>query len=345
MKMTVLCSGMSAPHAGWVAIDELAYLLRDYFGAELLSSPRTSDHWLRRATNRARTRFEPLQAPGGDVLIVVAHAPDDLAMVSAIPDVRSKYRRLYAFVTDSYFQSGFLPETALFDAITVTAHEDMAYPAGRFGTTVHQLYQGVDAMRWAPRQAHARDIDMIAFGRTPPSYHRCLVDRFHDAGSPYLYLHSPLGHLTGPQVQPERAMLFKLLHRTRISLAFHLMVEPQGDRPRSMMVTSRWLESLLSGCIVAGKRPISRMADDMLNWPGATVELADDPREASDELVALLQQDEHLRAQRRQNIAQTVRQHDWRYRIEAMCQLFDLPVPLALKEDLARLQALAASFE
>lgn len=72
-------------------------------------------------------------------------------------------------------------------------------------------------------------------------------------------------------------MLFKLLHRSRISLAFHLFVEPQGNRPRSMMVTSRWLESLLSGCIVAGKRPVSRMADDMLFWPGATTELSDEP--------------------------------------------------------------------
>ena len=139
-------------------------------------------------------------------------------------------------------------------------------------------------------------------------------------------------------------MLFKLLHRTRVSLAFHLYVEPQGDRPRSMMVTSRWLESLLSGCIVAGKRPVSRMADEMLSWPGATVELSDDPGQAGEQVIGLLARDDELHAQRRSNIRHAILNHDWRDRIRTMCRLFELPVPRALGEDLERLQALAADF-
>ena len=89
-------------------------------------------------------------------------------------------------------------------------------------------------------------------------------------------------------------MLFKLLHRTRIALAFNLLVEPEGERPRSMMVTSRWLESLLSGCIVAGRRPVSRMADEMLFWPNATVELSEDPETASEEIITLLLNNDSL---------------------------------------------------
>ena len=143
----------------------------------------------------------------------------------------------------------------------------------------------------------------------------------------------------------ERGMLFKLLHRTRISLAFHLFVEPQGDRPRSMMVTSRWLESLLSGCIVAGQRPVSRMAEDMLFWQDSTVELSVDPKVAADELIALLSQNDALEQQRRTNIYQMLSHHDWRYRIEAFCKMMDLPIPEALHDDLSRLHELAASFD
>jgi hypothetical protein len=167
---------------------------------------------------------------------------------------------------------------------------------------------------------------------------------FHDPASPHLYLHSPLGNITGASVHLERGMLFKLLHRTRISLAFHLYVEPQGNRPRSMMVTSRWLESLLSGCIVAGKRPVSRMADEMLFWPGATVELADDPRQAGEEVLDLLRRNDGLAAQRRSNIRHAILHHDWRYRIRTLCGLFGLPLPAALEEDIGRLAALAESF-
>lgn len=344
MKISVLYAGLASPHVGWVAIDELAALLVEYFQAEVLSPKPVAGTWLHRKIRPHQAHYEPLNTPGGDVLLVVARGPGDLGIISAIPNCRKKFSKIYGFVTDSYFQPGFVKETALFDAITVTAHEDVDFPRARYHIPVHHLYQGADCLNWVPRELKAREIDVIGFGRTPPSYQACFSKRFHPAGSPYLYLHSPLGNLTGPNVQLERGMLFKLLQRTRISLAFHLYVEPQGDRPRSMMVTSRWLESLLSGCIVAGRRPVSRMADEMLGWPGATIELSEDPRAASDELVSLLAHNDELTTQRRSNVYHMVQKHDWRYRITAMCSLFGLALPQALQHDMARLQALGASF-
>lgn len=335
--MTVLCAGLSTPHAGWVAIDELAHLLAHYFQAELLSAPALPDPWLRRLSGRLRPRFAPIAAAGGDVLMVVARNASDLAMVAAIPQVRQKYQRLYAFVTDSYFEPGFVPETALFDAITVTAHEDAAYPARQFGIPVHPLYQGADCLQWAPRTEQARSIDLIGFGRTPPSFHHCFTQRFHSPASPYLYLHSPLGQVAGPDVHRERGMLFKLLQRTQLSLAFHLFVEPQGNRPRSMMVTSRWLESLLAGCVVVGRRPQSRMADDMLNWPGATQELPEQPEAAADAIEALLAAPDALAPQRHTNIERMLSQHDWRHRLRDLCALWAWEVPALLREDLEHL--------
>lgn len=327
-----------------MAIDELADLLAYYFNADLLSPHPVRSSLADRFLCRRRLHYHPLSCSGGDVLIVVCHGPTDLALIDAIPDCRRKFARIYGWVTDSYFQAGFGRTTACYDAITVTAHEDVAFPRDKFGIPVHQLYQGADCLTWAPRREAVREIDVIGFGRTPPSYHAQFSSMFHSPESPYLYLHSPLGNLTGSSVHRERGMLFKLLHRSRISLAFHLYVEPQGDRPRSMMVTSRWLESLLSGCIIAGKRPTSRMADEMLWWPGATVELADDPRQAGEELRDLLARNEELRAQRRSNIRHAILHHDWRDRILKLCGLFELPAPVALSEDLNRLRDLAAEF-
>lgn len=341
MKMTVLCAGLGAPHAGWVAIDELALILARCFDAELLSSPALPAPWLRRALRRPKPAFAPIDSSGGDVLFVVARGPEDLAMVGAIRNVRRKFARIHAFVTDSYFRAGYVQETALFDSITVTAHEDVAHPAQRFGIQVHQLYQGTDGLQWAPRAQHAREIDIMAFGRTPPSYHAAFRQRFHVSDSAHLYLHSPLGSLAGPNVHLERGMLFKLLHRTRISLAFHLLVEPEGSRPRSMMVTSRWLESLLAGCIVAGRRPVSRMADEMLDWAGATRELPETPADAADALCELLRNNEALADQRRLNVERTLTQHDWRHRISRLCALMDLPEPATLRDELGQLAELA----
>jgi hypothetical protein len=344
MKATVLYAGLASPHAGWVAIDELAELLAYYFDAEVLSPKPVPGAWPGRLLHPHQIHYEPLQTSGGDVLLVVARGPSDLGMVNAIRDCRRKFCKIYGFVTDSYFRPGFVKETALYDAITVTAHEDVDYPRERFGIAVHQLYQGANGLTWMPLEKKEREIDLIGFGRMPPSYQACFSKRFHPATSSHLYLHSPLGHLAGQSVHLERGMLFKLLQRTRISLAFHLYVEPQGERPRSMMVTSRWLESLLSGCIVAGRRPLSRMTDDMLFWPGSTVELSEYPQIAADELITLLAHNDTLEQQRHSNIFHSLVFHDWRHRIGVMCGLFNLPMPSTLSDDVARLQALAAAY-
>lgn len=331
--MSILCAGLGAPHAGWVAIDELALIMARCFDADLLAPQTLPSAWIRRLTGREKLRFTPVQSSGGDVLFVVARGPQDLAIINTIKEVRRKFTQIHAFVTDSYFRAGFVAETALYDSITVTAHEDVAYPSQKFGIRVHQLYQGTDCLQWAPRGEFHREIDIMAFGRTPASYQAAMTQRFHTMSSPYLYLHSPLGNLAGPTVERERAMLFKLLHRTRFSLAFHLMVEPEGNRPRSMMVTSRWLESLLSGCIVVGHRPVSRMADDMLNWSGATFELPESPEDAADVLQSQVSNADTRAEQRRLNIYNTMLQHDWRERISTLCSLQNWePSELLLKE-------------
>jgi len=342
MKTSVLYAGYSMPHAGWVAIDELAELFSRYFKAEILSPKLIPDQGPVSLIRRNHYSYERLHTNGGDVLLVVARGPGDLGLINSIPGCRKKFAKIYGFVTDSYFKTGFPKETSLFDAITVTAHEDVDFPKNRFKIPVHQLYQGADSLTWAPREYRSREIDIISFGRTPASYHNQFSQRFHNAKSPYLYLHSPLGNITGQSVHLERGMLFKLLHRTRISLAFNLFIEPQGNRPRSMMVTSRWLESLLSGCIVAGRRPVSRMADEMLFWPKATIELSENPEIASDELVALLSHNDSLEEQRRTNIYHIVTNHDWRYRIDHFCRIMNLSQPELLQDDLVRLQELTS---
>lgn len=341
MKMTVMCAGLASPHAGWAAIDELALIMARVFDAELLSPAMAPNPLWRRIAQREKVQFEPLNCTGGDVLFVVARGPEDLSMVRSIADVRQKFRKIHAFVTDSYFHAGYYADTALYDSITVTAAEDVAFPSAKFGIAVHHLYQGTDALQWAPRSEYAREIDVISYGRTPPSYQKAFTAAFHRMDSPAIYLHSPLGNLAGSTVQSERAMLFKLLHRTRISLAFHLLVEPQGGRPRSMMVTSRWLESLLAGCIVAGRRPVSTMADDMLNWQGCTFELSDSPEQASAELQQVLANNDKYHQQRRTNIRNTVARHDWRYRISTLCALHGWSKPEKLNEELGQLQELA----
>jgi hypothetical protein len=87
------------------------------------------------------------------------------------------------------------------------------------------------------------------------------------------------------------------------------------------------------------------MADQMLNWNGATIELPKEPAAAASCLEELLAQPQELMsAQRRLNIANTLEHHDWRHRVAQLCQVMDWPMPESLRSDLQRVADLAGTW-
>lgn len=136
--------------------------------------------------------------------------------------------------------------------------------------------------------------------------------------------------------------MLKLLQRSKMSLAFHLLVEPQEARPRApSFVTSRWFESLAAGCVVVGKRPPGRMAAELFGWPNALIELPDAPSMAVDFIKALASDDDFLQEIRARNVVEMCLRHDWRYRIRDIYERMELSLPECLKDEIIALQALA----
>jgi len=141
-------------------------------------------------------------------------------------------------------------------------------------------------------------------------------------------------------------MMLKLLQRSKMSLAFHLMVEPEEVRPRAAdFVTSRWFESLAAGCIILGRRPPGGMAAEMFDWPNALVDLPDRPSEATDFVKSLACDESFLQKARIRNVAEMCRRHDWRYRILDIYNHFDLSLPEKLKAEIAALGAMAKKID
>ncbi|RFO98001.1 glycosyltransferase family 1 protein [Rhodoferax lacus] len=333
MNATIMYAGQANPFVGWLAVDEFAELLAYYLDATLVS-PKPIDQGRFANFVMGRSRFEPIESPGGDVLVVVARSPNDLNMAKSISGYRKKFAKIYGIITDSYHEEGYVDVTSEFDAVFVTAHGDMDYVKNKYKINVHQMYQGIDTLRWGPLASSIRSVDIVGFGRMPTAYQEKLIQAYHQPSNPYLYLHSPLGNVRGPTVGLERGMLFKLLQRSKISLAFNLHVGATGDRPISMMVTSRWLESMLSGCIVAGKRPVSRMADDMLSWENSTIELSDNANEAIEELDNILENEELYALQRMSNTYHVMTKHDWRFRLNDLGNSFQLSFNQHLLRDI-----------
>ncbi len=138
-------------------------------------------------------------------------------------------------------------------------------------------------------------------------------------------------------------MMLKLMQRSKMSLAFHLLVEPQGIRPRAaQFVTSRWFESLATGCVVVGKRPTGQMAVEMFCWPDALIELPDVPSDGAELIKALVVDDAFLRNTRKRNVLEMCRRHDWRYRIRDIYEHFNLALSVRLRAELLALEKLAS---
>jgi hypothetical protein len=83
----------------------------------------------------------------------------------------------------------------------------------------------------------------------------------------------------------------------------------------------------------------------MLCWPGATLELSSQPLQAIEQLEHIFNTDAHHHEQRRRNIHEMLLRHDWRERIQAICKLWDWPIPPALRQDLEKLAQLASQFD
>jgi hypothetical protein len=335
----VLLSRRNPPFAGWVAIDEFEDLFQGFSGGRIVCAEHRS---IRTVLGRTKSHvlgpFLRLdECEGGEFLLVVAREPSDLRMIHALPNARKRFRRIVGYVIDSYFAEAFERSARHYDHVFSTTEEGAELLRCRYGVSSSVLRQGFDCLRWANAKVD-RSIDLIGFGRQPGSYHRSFQSAFHNVESKVLYLHSPIGTREGADVYTERPMMLKLLQHSKISLAFHLLVEPVGKRPRAAsFVTSRWLESLGSGCLVVGKKPPGLMAREMFPWPDALIDLPDDPSRAVDFIMSLLSESDFISDTRNRNVVEMCRRHDWRYRIRDIYQQLQLPVPDSLQLELQTL--------
>jgi hypothetical protein len=341
---TVLLSRRNPPFNGWVAIDEFEDLFFHLDNVRILSPlPRKNlPSHIGKIQNGLFGPFHRLKEfdTNAELLLVIARAPGDLRMIYSIANARRRFRYIAGYVIDSYFTEGFESSVKGYDHIFSTTQDGVDIVRAKFGVSGSILRQGFDCLTWANVDP-ARCIDLMGFGRQPPSFHREFQRSFHTSRSHVLYLHSPIGSVTGPAVWDERPMMLKLMQRSKMSLAFHLLVEPQGIRPRAAhFVTSRWFESLATGCVVVGKRPPGQMASEMFHWPNALIELPDLPSEATELIQTLSSDARFLQETRIRNVLEMCRQHDWRYRIRDIYGRFQLPLPERLRVELAALDEL-----
>ena len=274
--------------------------------------------------------------------VLICPSPYDLLAIISIPGWRKRYRRLVAWVFDSFWTEH-LPRmlrfSRIFDYVFVTELEDLATWRTVFRAPVDWLPWGSDVLRLGSCNA-TRPFDLVRLGRQPPTWEDdvsteaiCNSMNLRFQGRPPIIKEPISGQRT----------LLDVLTQTKFTLSFSNLVSPGPQTHRSRTyITGRWTDALAAGAVVAGVAPRSNTTQALL-WKHALLDIGTvDRTEGLQAISAAARNWTSVRA--KENYVESLRRLDWRWRFQTLVSVLDIaPQKLAdelrfLRETLSDLQ-------
>jgi hypothetical protein len=260
-----------------------------------------------------------------------------------VADWRRRFRFIAAWIIDSFWTTHITSITRIanpFDQFFVTSIEDVEPWKEITGVPTSWLPWGADVLGCG-RMTAQREWDVTRVGRQPPEWAddaetsraaACLGIRFH--GRP------PNQDLT---IVENQRFLMGIYGNSKYILAFSNSVNPEiYTHPTRQYLTGRWVDALACGATVAGIRPQSETADELL-WPGATLEFPSIQRSAGLAILAgaIGSWTPGVAAH---NYQMALQKLDWRWRFDTLATLFRMS-PGTLAIELGALKDKIRSFD
>jgi hypothetical protein len=334
---------------GWEPIHDMIGLAGRVFDSTVVTLVRRDHAWTSKVACALKSR---LRATDGEDCVIVCAGPTDLLAVVGMYSWRRRFRRVHAWVIDSFWTERiprFLRATRMVDHYWVTTREDVQ--AWRNATRAPTLWLpwGTDTVVDGLTAHEVRDIDLLRVGRQPPEWdddglsaRDCLSHglRFHGRpAAPDRVGSDGASCLARAAVNQSR--LRGMYARARFALAFsndaHVMSYTHPHRP---YVTARWVDAIAQGAIVAGIPPSSETADALL-WPEGLLDLGTTSRDRGLRILAAhASQWDDERAQRNRVLARG--RLDWRHRLKEIADSMGRRYP-RLEAELSDLESAPGS--
>jgi hypothetical protein len=281
-----------------------------------------------------------------NVLLVIGISGAQLEPLSSIPDWRQRFDLVIGYVFDAWILEAYPNFTNQLDHLFVPLPEVIPTLQAHFGIPVSLLPFGVDALVHGS-QGSDRPLDVISYGRIPFQFHQSFSKAFNQPGSAQCYYRSlprraeyaPTRDYYERDDRYDRQLLFHMLRRTKVALAFDTLYPGMRVFPYSF-VTLRWFECGATGCAIAGIRPTTPIGNQLLNWQDAVIDLPDDPETSVQIVKDLLADSSRLEEIHRRNYRENLSRHDWRLRIQDLLTQLNLPLPTKLVYQLEQLKSL-----
>jgi hypothetical protein len=311
---------------GWTPIQYMVTLAAQMLEAQVITIDYRMPSRLRQVASVLNRRN---RNAGDEACLMICAGPGDLLKIMQVTAWRKRFKFIAAWIIDSFWTthlSSVVKITKPFDHFLVTSIEDVDLWKQLAGVPTTWLPWGADVLGCGPRAAQ-RDWDLTRVGRQPPQWDDD-GQTARDAQSLGIKFRGRPARAGLTTLQNQR-FLRDVYGDSKYILAFSNSVNPEKyTHPTRQYLTGRWVDSLGCGATVAGIRPRSETADELL-WPGATLEFPSVAREAGLETLAAalaswnpgVALDHHYMA---------LQKLDWRWRFETLAKLFRInPEPLA----------------
>lgn len=321
---------------GWQPITYMAALAADLLNARLtvVSNPKPGQNLRGRlAMLRPRKR-------GSEDCLFILPAPASLYSCPTIEDWKGRYRRVSAWIIDSFWEE-WIPRltryTSNFDHFYVTNPEDVEPWRRISGTTTSVLTWGTDALRLGSSSGN-RNTDLIRVGRQPREWQddqvageRATEFGIRFRGRPRM----------ADDPKDNQQFLMQAFADSRFTLCFSNTVDGFGyTHKRREYVTARWMDALASGTVVAGISPRCEVVRELF-WPGALLELGTAEQEGGFGVIReALQSWSPVIAAKNHIFA--LERLDWRWRFKQIADDFDIACP-KLEADLHEIRKITSA--
>lgn len=213
---------------------------------------------------------------------------------------------------------------------------------------------GVDAKMFCPfPNPPDRSLDILNIGRRSPQTHSALMAHAREHNLFYYYdtarIHTPKNksnlHITFTVIDPaeHRFKYASMLKRSKYFMASRALAN--DPRRATDQVSGRFFEGAAAGAIMIGEEPTGGPFFDLFDWPDSLINRPFDDPDVVD-VIRELDADPERRWKARQNsIVNSLRRHDWGWRLAHILNWADMQKPSPLSARLDELEALATQVE
>ncbi len=272
-----------------------------------------------------------------DLFCIAVLRPQQLSFLRKCPQWKQRTRLRVCLITEMLapeFTSGCEAEFKAFgdfDHIFLANQRHVEPMQRATGRPCHYLPFAVDAERFNWLQGPLeRRIDCYTMGRRNEEAHQALLE--HSAREDFFYLHDTARFFDVTSYREHRAMLAKILKRSRYTLC--------DRRDDTDMLLPRMYEAACSGTVMLGAAPETPQYRDHFDWPDAMIPVPQAGRVAS-VIAELDRQPGRIEALRRTGARQTLLRHDWVHRWEDALKIMGVAPAPGLAARKAKLASLA----